>query len=37
LRRYEDAGVDRALISLPTVTTEATVREALERIADLVL
>jgi len=37
LRRYEDAGVDRALISLPTVTTEPSVREVLERIAELVL
>lgn len=37
LRRYEDAGVDRALISLPTITSEASAREALERIAELVL
>jgi len=37
LRRYADAGVDRALISLPTVTSEDSVRDVLERLAELVL
>jgi probable F420-dependent oxidoreductase len=33
LRRFEAAGVDRAAISLPTLTCERDAREALERIA----
>ncbi len=37
LRRFEDAGCDRAIISLPAVETEDKARDVLDRLADRVL
>jgi hypothetical protein len=37
LRRYEDIGVERAVITLPTVTSESHARDVVFRVADAVL
>jgi probable F420-dependent oxidoreductase len=37
LRRYEDVGVDRVAVTIPTVTSEDHAREVLTRVAEAVL
>jgi len=37
LKRYEDIGVERALVTLPTVTSESHAREVVTRVAEAVL
>jgi probable F420-dependent oxidoreductase len=37
LRRYEDVGVDRVAVTIPTITSEAHAEEVLARVADSVL
>ncbi|MGE3326241.1 MAG: TIGR03619 family F420-dependent LLM class oxidoreductase [Acidimicrobiia bacterium] len=37
LRRYEDAGADRVLVTVPTLADESEIRPTLEQLAELVL
>jgi len=37
IRRYEDSGVERAVVTIPTVTSEEHAREVIERVAAMIL
>ena len=37
LRRYEDIGVERCLVTVPTITEDSMVRDVLERVAEAIL
>lgn len=37
LRRYEDVGVERVVVSMPTITSEEDAREVLEKMAETLL